>query len=144
MTGFTPWENTVSGLQPAMPTHWPISCSRTSRSFDACVKALTGPSTPLQIAGGAQVCSTRSRSARSPAKRHLQPPTCVDFKANVEGSQTAVASVRSSTSDAEPQACDHSSRRNEKPRRSYRQAMAVSYDKVTEPQRQNCRAPSTR
>ena len=103
--------------------------------------ARRGPSTPPRSPVAHRVCSTRSRASKITGEEDIFSHTDLwDFKANVQGSQTAVASVRPILDERNAdlgKKVDQRFADVEALLEKYRQGDGfVFYDKVTEPQRQ--------
>jgi iron uptake system component EfeO len=111
------------------------------KELDAGVKAPEYKIDSTQIAGGAQGLLDEISSSKITGEEDIFSHTDLwDFKANVEGSQTAVASVRPILDERDAELgkkVDQRFAEVEALLEKYRQGDGfVSYDKVTEPQRQ--------
>jgi iron uptake system component EfeO len=111
------------------------------KELDTGVKAPTWTIDSTQIAGGAQGLLDEIASSKITGEEDVFSHTDLwDFKANVEGSQTAVASVRPILNERNAELgkrVDQRFAEVEALLGKYRQGDDfVSYDKVTEPQRQ--------
>jgi iron uptake system component EfeO len=111
------------------------------KELDAGVKAPEYKIDSTQIAGGAQGLLDEISSSKITGEEDIFSHTDLwDFKANVEGSQTAVASVRPILDERNAdlgKKVDQRFAEVEALLEKYRQGDGfVSYDKVTEPQRQ--------
>jgi iron uptake system component EfeO len=111
------------------------------KELDDDVKAPTWTIDSTQIAGGAQGLLDEIASSKITGEEDIFSHTDLwDFKANVEGSQTAVASVRPILDERNAELGKRVDQRFadvEALLEKYRQGDGfVSYDKVTEPQRQ--------
>ncbi|OMC36552.1 peptidase M75 [Mycobacterium sp. GA-1841] len=111
------------------------------RELEAGVKAPDWTIDSTQIAGGAQGLLDEVALSKISGEEDIFSHTDLwDFKANVEGSQTAVASVRPILDERDAELgkrVDEQFANVEKLLEKYRQGDGfVSYDKVTEPQRQ--------
>jgi iron uptake system component EfeO len=111
------------------------------KELDTGVKAPTWTIDSTQIAGGAQGLLDEIASSKITGEEDVFSHTDLwDFKANVEGSQTAVASVRHILNERNAELgkrVDQRFAEVEALLGKYRQGDDfVSYDKVTEPQRQ--------
>jgi iron uptake system component EfeO len=130
----------VTGLQPdsnAMADQLMADV----KELDNGVKAPTYKIDSTQIAGGAQGLLDEVSSSKITGEEDIFSHTDLwDFKANVEGSQTAVASVRPILDERNADLGKKVDRRFaevEALLENYRQGDGfISYDKVTEPQRQ--------
>ncbi|AGB25359.1 putative periplasmic lipoprotein involved in iron transport [Mycobacterium sp. JS623] len=130
----------VTGLQPdskAMADQLMADV----KELDAGVKAPPYKIDSTQIAGGAQGLLDEIASKKITGEEDIFSHTDLwDFKANVEGSQTAVASVRPILDERDAELgkkVDQRFAEVEALLEKYRQDGGfVSYDKVTEPQRQ--------
>ena len=130
----------VTGLQPdsnAMADQLTADV----KELDNGVKAPTWTIDSTQIAGGAQGLLDEVAASKITGEEDTFSHTDLwDFKANVEGSQTAVASVRPSLHERNAELGKKVDQRFadvEALLEKYRQGDGfVSYDKVTEPQRQ--------
>jgi iron uptake system component EfeO len=130
----------VTGLQPdtnAMADQLMADV----KELDSGVKAPTWTIDSTQIAGGAQGLLDEIASSKITGEEDTFSHTDLwDFKANVEGSQTAVASVRPILDERNTDLGKRVDQRFadvEALLEKYRQGDGfVSYDKVTEPQRQ--------
>jgi iron uptake system component EfeO len=111
------------------------------KELEAGVKAPDWTIDSTQIAGGAQGLLDEVASSKISGEEDIFSHTDLwDFKANVEGSQTAVASVRPILDERNAELGKRVDQRFadvEKLLEKYREGDGfVSYDKVTEPQRQ--------
>ncbi|QRY51428.1 iron uptake system protein EfeO [Mycolicibacterium septicum] len=111
------------------------------KELEAGVKAPDWTIDSTQIAGGAQGLLDEIASSKISGEEDIFSHTDLwDFKANVEGSQTAVASVRPILDERNAELGKRVDQRFadvEKLLEKYREGDGfVSYDKVTEPQRQ--------
>jgi iron uptake system component EfeO len=111
------------------------------KELDAGVKAPAYKIDSTQIAGGAQGLLDEISSSKITGEEDIFSHTDLwDFKANVEGSQTAVASVRPILDERNAELgkkVDQRFAEVEALLEKYRQGDGfISYDKVTEPQRQ--------
>jgi iron uptake system component EfeO len=111
------------------------------KELDAGVKAPEYKIDSTQIAGGAQGLLDEISSSKITGEEDIFSHTDLwDFKANVEGSQTAVASVRPILDERNAELgkkVDQRFAEVEALLEKYRQGDGfISYDKVTEPQRQ--------
>lgn len=111
------------------------------KELEAGVKAPDWTIDSTQIAGGAQGLLDEIASSKISGEEDIFSHTDLwDFKANVEGSQTAVASVRPILDERDAELGKRVDQRFadvEKLLEKYRDGDGfVSYDKVTEPQRQ--------
>ncbi|MGA5539047.1 iron uptake system protein EfeO [Mycolicibacterium nivoides] len=111
------------------------------KELEAGVKAPNWTIDSTQIAGGAQGLLDEIASSKISGEEDIFSHTDLwDFKANVEGSQTAVASVRPILDERNAELGKRVDQRFadvEKLLEKYREGDGfVSYDKVTEPQRQ--------
>ncbi|WP_273734716.1 iron uptake system protein EfeO [Mycolicibacterium septicum] len=111
------------------------------KELEAGVKAQDWTIDSTQIAGGAQGLLDEIASSKISGEEDIFSHTDLwDFKANVEGSQTAVASVRPILDERNAELGKRVDQRFadvEKLLEKYREGDGfVSYDKVTEPQRQ--------
>ena len=130
----------VTGLQPdtnAMADQLMADV----KELDAGVKAPDYKIDSTQIAGGAQGLLDEVASSKITGEEDIFSHTDLwDFKANVEGSQTAVASVRPILDERNAELgkrVDQRFAEVEALLEKYRQGDGfISYDKVTEPQRQ--------
>lgn len=141
-TGFHALEKQlwVSGLQPDADA-LADQLVADIKELDAGVKAPDWTIDSTQIAGGAQgLLDEISKSKISGEEDIFSHTDLWDFKANVEGSQTAVASVRPILDERNAELGKRVDQRFadvEKLLEKYRDGDGfVSYDKVTEPQRQ--------
>ena len=141
-TGFHALEKDlwVTGLQPdtnAIADQLVADVKELNRR----VKAPTAPSTPPRSPAARRVCSTRSPASKITGEEDIFSHTDLwDFQANVDGSQTAVASVRPILDERNAdlgKRVDESFADVEALLAKYRQGDGfVLYDTVTEPQRQ--------
>jgi iron uptake system component EfeO len=130
----------VTGLQPdskAMADQLMADV----KELDAGVKAPAYKVDSTQIAGGAQGLLDEIASSKITGEEDIFSHTDLwDFKANIEGSRTAVASVRPILDERDAELgkkVDQRFAEVEALLEKYRQGDGfVSYDKVTEPQRQ--------
>jgi iron uptake system component EfeO len=130
----------VTGLQPdtnAMADQLMADV----KELDNGVKAPTWAIDSTQIAGGAQGLLDEVASSKITGEEDIFSHTDLwDFKANIEGSQTAVASVRPILDERNAELgkkVDQRFSEVEALLEKYRQGDGfISYDKVTEPQRQ--------
>lgn len=111
------------------------------KELQAGVRAPEYSTDPTQIAGGAQGLLDEIAISKITGEEDIFSHTDLwDFKANVEGSQTAVASVRPILDERKPELgkkVDQRFAEVEALLEKYRQGDGfISYDKVTEPQRQ--------
>jgi iron uptake system component EfeO len=141
-TGFHRLEKDVwvTGLQPDSNAMADQLMSDV-KELDAGVKAPEYKIDSTQIAGGAQGLLDEISSSKITGEEDIFSHTDLwDFKANVEGSQTAVASVRPILDERKAdlgKKVDQRFAEVEALLEKYRQGDGfVSYDKVTEPQRQ--------
>ncbi|BBX31436.1 hypothetical protein MMAG44476_26219 [Mycolicibacterium mageritense DSM 44476 = CIP 104973] len=141
-TGFHALEKQlwVSGLQPDANA-LADQLLKDVKELDAGVKAPDWTIDSTQIAGGAQGLLDEISISKITGEEDIFSHTDLwDFKANVEGSQTAVASVRPILDERDAELgkrVDQQFAAVEKLLEKYRQGDGfVSYDKVTEPQRQ--------
>ncbi|WP_458317052.1 iron uptake system protein EfeO [Mycolicibacterium brisbanense] len=130
----------VSGLQPDTAAVADQLVADV-KELDAGVKAPTWAIDSTQIAGGAQGLLDEIAKSKISGEEDIFSHTDLwDFKANVEGSQTAVASVRPILDERNAdlgKRVDQRFAEVEKLLEKYRDGDGfVSYDKVTEPQRQ--------
>lgn len=130
----------VSGLQPDTAAVADQLVADV-KELDAGVKAPTWTIDSTQIAGGAQGLLDEIAKSKISGEEDIFSHTDLwDFKANVEGSQTAVASVRPILDERNAdlgKRVDQRFAEVEKLLEKYRDGDGfVSYDKVTEPQRQ--------
>lgn len=140
-TGFHALEKQlwVTGLQPDADA-LADQLLKDVKELDAKVKAPDWAIDSTQIAGGAQgLLDEISKSKISGEEDIFSHTDLWDFKANVEGSQTAVASVRPILDERDAELgkrVDQRFAEVEKLLEKYRDGDGfVSYDKVTEPQR---------
>jgi iron uptake system component EfeO len=130
----------VTGLQPDSKAMADQLISDV-KELDAGVKAPEYKIDSTQIAGGAQGLLDEISSSKITGEEDIFSHTDLwDFKANVEGSQTAVASVRPILDERNAELgkkVDQRFAEVEALLEKYRQGDGfISYDKVTEPQRQ--------
>jgi iron uptake system component EfeO len=130
----------VTGLQPDSKAMADQLISDV-KELDAGVKAPEYTIDSTQIAGGAQGLLDEISSSKITGEEDIFSHTDLwDFKANVEGSQTAVASVRPILDERNAELgkkVDQRFAEVEALLEKYRQGDGfISYDKVTEPQRQ--------
>jgi len=130
----------VTGLQPDSKAMADQLISDV-KELDAGVKAPEYKIDSTQIAGGAQGLLDEISSSKITGEEDIFSHTDLwDFKANVEGSQTAVASVRPILDERNAELgkkVDQRLAEVEALLEKYRQGDGfISYDKVTEPQRQ--------
>ncbi|GAS88863.1 iron uptake system protein EfeO [Mycolicibacterium brisbanense] len=130
----------VSGLQPDTAAVADQLVADV-KELDAGVKAPTWTIDSTQIAGGAQGLLDEIAKSKISGEEDIFSHTDLwDFKANVEGSQTAVASVRPILDERNAdlgKRVDQRFAEVEKLLEKYRDGDGfVSYDKVTDPQRQ--------
>jgi iron uptake system component EfeO len=130
----------VTGLQPDTPTIADQLLADV-KELDAGVKAPTWTIDSTHIAGGAQGLLDEISKSKITGEEDIFSHTDLwDFKANVEGSQTAVASVRPIVDERNADLGKRVDQRFadvETLLDKYRQGDGfVAYDKVTEPERQ--------